>query len=65
MELHNTSLCYAFLYQNIEFHITKILKEIIAKKTRFYKLGNIFYILFTSRALLDLLAWHTRKNSFY
>ena len=29
MELHNNSLCYAFPYQNMEFHITKILKEII------------------------------------
>ena len=33
MELHNTSLCYAFPYQNMEFHITKILKEIIAGKS--------------------------------
>ena len=31
MELHNTSLQYAFPYQNMEFHITKILKEIIAQ----------------------------------
>ena len=30
MELHNNSICYAFPYQNMEFHITKILKEIIA-----------------------------------
>ena len=31
MGLHNTSLCYAFPYQNMEFHNIKILKEIIAK----------------------------------
>ena len=30
MKLHITSLLYAFPYQNMEFHITKILKEIIA-----------------------------------
>ena len=30
MELHITGLWYAFPYQNMEFHITKILKEIIA-----------------------------------
>ena len=32
MELHNTSLGYAFAYQNIEFHITTIIKEFIAGK---------------------------------
>ena len=32
MELHITGLRYAFPYQNMEFHITKILKEIIAQK---------------------------------
>ena len=32
MELHNTSLEYAFPYQSIEFHITKILKEIFCRK---------------------------------
>ena len=31
MELHNNSLCYAFPYQYMEFHITKILKESIAR----------------------------------
>ena len=28
MELYNTILCYTFPYQNMEFHITTILKEI-------------------------------------
>ena len=32
MELHNNSFCYAFLYQNMEFNIIKIIKEIVAKK---------------------------------
>ena len=31
MELHNTNLLYAFPNQNMEFNITKIQKEIIAK----------------------------------
>ena len=31
MDFHNNSLCYAFPYQNMQFYITQILKEIIAQ----------------------------------
>ena len=46
MELHNTNLLYAFPNQNMEFNITKIQKEIIAKLiTILYntKAGYIFH----------------------
>ena len=44
MGLHNTSLCYAFPYQNMECHNTKMLKEIIALTSIFKDFKNTLNI---------------------
>ena len=68
MELHNASLWYAFPYQNMEIHRTKILKEIILQTcwqcslllpVRF---TNVFPFLFFKKISLDMHVLGLKMN---